>query len=384
MKEAKRQRQAYELWLKGLKPKAIAEIMGISKAGATSMTAKGRKKFGAAAAPLPIPAVITPLLDRISTLEQENAQLRRATSGMYAPSAKDDTDWPEWDVEYKRLMDLDRMVVVHNISDMHAPDHDDQCIAMDLEINAAVQPDITIFNGDMFDFDVLSLKFARAYNRRRVDPFLEVEDWWYNLTRTVKRNNPKGIIIATGCNHGQGRLEVYTNEWEQIFGDRIVAAYNKLVRSEGRVLWLGWVQELYMQNTVFEHGLKAGANPAMGNFKLHGESFNDIAGHAHRWQQIVAIKQLWLQEQQRMLYYPLISTVTGCSQHVPPHYIKNTKAANSTQGSAVSYVNMHGLDTHIQNILYHPRVDGSMVAVFGTQVFEQLAISTEAQLRKTS
>jgi hypothetical protein len=72
-----------------------------------------------------------------------------------------------------------------------------------------------------------------------------------------------------------------------------------------------------------------------------------------------------------MLYYPLISAVSGCSQHVPPHYIKNTKAANSSQGSVVSYVNMQGLDTHVQNIVYHPRVDGSMVAVFGTQAFTQ-------------
>ncbi len=369
MKEAKRQRQAYDLWLKGLKPKEIAAAMGISKAGATSMTAKGRRKFGGI-----LPSVaVTPLLERISFLEKENAQLKKASSGMYPPSSRDDTDWGIWDVEYKRLKKLDRMVVVHSINDMHIPDEDAQCIDMDLEINAEVQPDITILGGDMFDLDVLSLKYQRMFTRRRKDPFLEVEPRYNDIVSALQHNNPNGIILATGDNHGQARIEKFINEWMPIFGDRLTADYNALVRSQNRVLWLGWVQEVYMQNAIFEHGKKSGANPAMTNFKSHGESFTDVAGHAHRWQQVVSVKQLWLQEQRRMLYYPLISAVTGCSQHVPPHYITDTKAVNSTQGSAVSHVNLHGLDTHVQNILYQPRVDGSMVAVFGTRVFKQPA-----------
>lgn len=309
-------------------------------------------------------------------LRRENEQLRiesNTRTAMFEASSRDDTDWDQWDEIYERLSKLDRMIVVHTISDMHIPDDNDQCIQMDLAINAAVKPDITIFNGDMFDFDVLSLKYKRMFNRRRVDPFWEVEPRWDYIVGEVQTNNPNGIIMATGDNHGQIRMENYINEVAMIFGDRLTADYNELVRSHNRVLWLGWEQEIYMNRTVFEHGKRSGANPAMANFKSHGESFSGVAGHAHRWQMIVTIKQLWLQEQRRMLYYPLVSAVAGTSQNIPPSYITDTKALNSTQGSAVSFVNLHGFDTHVQNIVYHPRVDGSLVAVYGNEVFTQQA-----------
>lgn len=372
MRKRERIQLACDLRAQGLKPKQIAEIMGITPAGVTSMISKGRKK------PPTIIIVSDSLAEENRQLKARVAQLESEKKGMYEPSARDDTNWDIWDKEYNRLQQLDRMIVVHSINDMHIPDEDEQCINMDLEINAAVQPDITIFGGDMYDFDVLSLKYKRMYNRRRKDPFLEVEPRWNDIVTTIKDNNPNGIILATGDNHGQQRMEKFINEWIPVFGDRLTADYNALVRCNGLVLWLGWTQEVYMQNTIFEHGKRAGANPAMANFKFHGESFNDVAGHAHRWQQIVSVKQMWLPEEHRMLYYPLTSVVTGCSQHVPPHYITDTKSANSTQGSAITHVNLHGLDSHVQNILYHPRVDGSLVAAFGTQVFKQEAAKATA------
>lgn len=373
---SKRDSEAANLRQQGLSYAQIAERMGISESAARGTASRGKR------------AVViqddeyTALLEEVQELRNKYTELKATVSGMYEPSARDDNDWATWDAEYKRLLGLNRMIVVHSINDMHIPDEDEQCIELDLAINAALQPDITIFGGDMFDFDVLSIKYKRMYNRRRKDPFLEVEPRWNEIVTEVKRNNPKGVIMATGDNHGQIRMENFINEWVQVFGDRLTADYNALVRSDNRVLWLGWVQEIYMNKTIFEHGKKAGANPALANFKSHGESFSDVAGHAHRWQQLVSIKQQWLQDQRRMLYYPLVSAVTGCSQHVPPHYITDTKAVNSTQGCAVSHVNLHGLDTHVQNILYHPRVDGSLIAVFGDRVFEVAAMANE--LRRTA
>lgn len=356
----------------GYSADAIARHFNLRADSVRGRVSRARKRAGNLIQDTP-PDEWDKVLEELAQVRAQLKAMQDADASMYEPSARDDTDWDKWEAEYQRLRRLNRMIVVQTMNDMHIPDDDHQAVDLALAINADVQPDITILGSDAFDFDVLSLKYPRMYNRKRRDPFEEVRGRYDDIVSELREGNPRGTLIALGDNHAQVRGENFINTLIPIFGDRITADYNELIRSQNRVLWLGWQQEVYLHKAIFEHGKKAGANPAMANFKSHGESFTDISGHAHRWQTIVTIKQHWMQEQRRMLYYPLMSAVTGCLQHVPPHYITDTKAINSTQGCAVVHVNMHGLDTHVQNILFHPREDGSLVAVLGKQVYTQQA-----------
>lgn len=304
-------------------------------------------------------------------VEQLRAQIKIDTISLYEPSARDDTDWQQWEQHLTRMEALPRMVKVCTMYDAHLPDDDGQAMELALRINALVQPDVTILGSDFFDFDVLSLKYARMYNRKRRDPFGEVRERYNNIVSRLIAGNPNGIYVAIGDNHAQIRLENFINTLIPMFGDMVTGAYNELVRSNNRVLWLGWSQEVFIGPALFEHGKKAGANPALANFKGRGGSMTGIAGHAHKWMQHVEIKHKILDRGRRVMYYPLISVVTGCLQHTPPHYVQDTKAINWAQGCAVVHINMHGLDTHVQNILFHPREDGSLVAVFGEQELVQ-------------
>lgn len=319
--------------------------------------------------------VMDELLQRAEKAEARVIQLETEADSLYEPSERDDTDWEIWEAYLDRFEGLGRMVIVQTLFDMHLPDDDPQAVALALRINRMVKPDVTILGSDSFDLDVLSLKYPRMYNRKRRDPFEEVRPRYDAIVDELVSGNPHGALIAIGDNHGQQRLENWINNTAPIFGDRLTAAYNELIRSRGRVMWLGWTQELFLNQSVFEHGKKSGANPALANFKARGASMPVLAGHNHRWQQIVEVKQRPMLGGRGMLYYPLISAVTGCLQRIPPHYVTDTKAANWTQGCAIIHVNMHGMDTHVQNILFHPRLDGSLVAVFGSEELIQPAVA---------
>jgi hypothetical protein len=314
------------------------------------------------------------------TLRSRIIQLETEHEGMYWPSARDDTDWDQWAARVAEWQKRDTMIKGQTHYDMHMPDNCKRAEGLRLQINRIAQPDFAVLGSDSFDFDVLSLKYKRMYNRKQRDPFEEVRAMYDDYVTRLIADNPKVVLIAIGDNHGQQRTENFINELIPIFGDRITAAYNELIRSRGRVLWLGWVQEFRLGTSLFEHGKKTAANAAAANIKNRGSDVADIAGHVHRITQQINMNEGVLDDGITPWHYPVMSVTTGHGQNTPPHYITDTHATNSQSGCAVVDINLRGKDVHIQNLLFHPRRDGSLVTMFGEHMLAEQD-SAVAQIR---
>lgn len=321
------------------------------------------------------------MLQENAQLKQRIIQLEKQEDGMYEPSARDDTDWNKWAGIVARWMKLDRMIKAQTHYDQHIPDDSKECTGLRLQINRIAQPDLGILGSDAFDFDVLSLKYKRMYNRKRRDPFEEVRATYDDLVTRLIQDNPNIVLIAIGDNHGQQRVENFINELIPIFGDRITADYNALMRSRGRVLWLGWVQEFRLTTALFEHGKKTAANAAAANVKHRGSDVSDIAGHVHRLTQEIKMNEGVMDDGITAWHYPVVSVTTGHGANNPPHYSQDTKATGWQAGCAVVDVNLQGKDVHVQNLLFHPRKDGSMVTVFGEHVLIEYKQAVAQELK---
>lgn len=313
-----------------------------------------------------LPQEVNTLKSRIRELEE---QIEQEDSSMYEPSARDDTDIEKWKLVVRRLKDLPRMVKVMAFNDIHFPDHDPQALELAHQIATYFQPDICIVGSDAFDFDVLSLKFKRMFNRKRRDPFEEVYPFWDVMTRRLERDVPGTTMVAIGDNHAQGRLEKFINETANPFADRLTSDFNELVRNGGRVLWLGWSQEVRIGPALFEHGKKTGANPAQQGAKARGWISPRIGGHAHRPATNVVVGEITGEDGTSAFHYPIVSINTGCLCHLNPHYITDTHCSDWVHGVGLAHINMNGLDSHFQNVLFHTRKDGAMVTALGEKTF---------------
>ena len=71
------------------------------------------------------------------------------------PATLDDTrHWEQWKRE--RATRLDMPIVVLCLFDLHIPDHDEEALKLVTNLAFALQPDVIVFGGDMFDFDAMS------------------------------------------------------------------------------------------------------------------------------------------------------------------------------------------------------------------------------------
>ncbi len=304
-----------------------------------------------------------------AALQAEVTALKSNVIQMYEPSAREDTDWDKWVQHVKRFKSLDRMVRVMMWNDMHMPDHDPQAVELAFKIHDEYMPDVNLVGSDAWDFDVLSLKYPRMYNRRRRDVFKEVEPHWNGFIDRLHKRNPDAVNVALPDNHAAGRFTAYVNERAPEFGDTLTEDWNDLVRAGGRVLWLGWGQEVRLASALFEHGLKAGENAVRSSAKQRGFAKSKAQGHGHTPSWYLWIADGTADDGTTQFLQPMMSVMSGHLANSHAHYIKHTDASTWAQGVVLANINMHGYDVHFQNIVFYPRVDGSLVASFGAQVF---------------
>jgi hypothetical protein len=298
-------------------------------------------------------------------LAAENAALKAQAEAMYDASPRDESDWGAWVSAFQKLKMLPRMVKVMAWNDMHAPDTDMQALDLAFQIAERLQPDINIVGSDAFDFDTLSLKFKRAHNRKTRDIFYEVRPHWDGFTERLTQVTPNAVNLAIADNHASGRLATFIDECAAMLGDTIVDSFADLVRSSGRVLWLGFQQEFRIGKLLIEHGLKAGENAAKSSMLARGGATPKMQGHGHYPASHVNVIDTTADDGVSQFHYPVQSIMTGHLGNPRAHYAKHTDFRRWVQGVGIAYVNLHGVDVHFQNVLFHPRMDGSLACVFG-------------------
>lgn len=277
------------------------------------------------------------------------------------PYYLDDTDkWELWQEHFSEDNDVATVMV---LSDIHFPDESSAALEVAFKLMSIVQPDIIIFNGDIFDFDALST-FAKKRHRRSTDALKEVEMRWHHMIDRIKRICPNAVLVAYRGNHDD-RIERWNAMANNPFADSTEEMFVEMVRSNKRVWWLGRNQETHVGAWYIQHGKRSGKNSASLSLNDLGGATPHGQGHAHTISNVV--KRV---NDGRSLgdYRVVMSSTSGTLCNIPPHYIQDTKMSKWLNGLMIGHVWMDSRDVNIQNLVFHRRPDGTLWTVFGNEV----------------
>jgi hypothetical protein len=258
-------------------------------------------------------------------------------------------------------------------ADMHIPDTNWQAVDLARQLRRYIKPDVDFFLGDEDDLDTVSTHWSRAENRRRVDAFHEIKFPWYRFIDCIDRDYKTDIKVRIGGNHTFQRIENLVNENVPMLADTIIETYIDIARANGRVNWLGWTDETWINSYHIEHGTRVGENSAKNSLKDAGWSSPRTGGHVHSpseaWNYSFVKSNDILQPNRVIIQSVTLPAL--CNIH--PHYAGNKKKSRWMNGVGVAYVNLNGLDVHQHKIIFHTRANGTMAAAFGSEVFVQAA-----------
>lgn len=312
-------------------------------------------------------------------LRTENEELRsllaQMDADMYEPSAKDINDWQKWEDFINHKANTDGTLTILQWPDMHKPDEDMQVEELGLQMADVLQPDMHLWNGDLFDFDILSLKFPRSHNRRRRDAFREVRRPWMRLLDRLDDITPDSKKVVTGGNHCRIRVQTLANA-NPMNGDSLIEDFLDVVRQDGRVWWPGWFDELFIGPLHIQHGDRTGKNAAKLSITDVGGTMSNAASHTHfpSWY----INTAYAKNDDNLLVpdrYYVESVITPCMCHIYPHYAQDKQKSKWVNGMTVIHINLRDRDVHFQNRIFHKRKDGSLAVSFGEHFLVQPPLS---------
>jgi predicted phosphodiesterase len=277
------------------------------------------------------------------------------------PQTQDDADAIASVIAGLRV--LGRPAVLTIASDQHIPDHDPRALALNIETERHVQPDLRVDGGDIFDLPTIShfakdkavpiisaLRMARPDYYRYIDARMDVSS---------------APIIHVSGNHDD-RVRRKRDEWFQM-GEEIQDAYAALVRAEGRVLWHGWLQDLEIGYLNIIHGERTNIHASKSTLETDlAYGMSVVFGHTHRY-------GLWT----KMTKPPggrrrLVQSVNiGFGGNNPPAYKSEMhRAVDWVHGSAMAHVYLDDWIVNIQPIPYHVTQAGGMVCFVGSTRLE--------------
>lgn len=346
---SKRDSEAANLRQQGYSNREIAERMGITANAVRGMASRGK---------------------RATVIEDD----------LYYPSARDINDNDEWAEYLKFATKRDRMLKIFFWPDMHIPDTNWQAVELARKIRKAVKPDVDFFLGDEDDLDTVSTHWARAENRKRVDAFHEIKYPWNGHIDDIERDYVSDMMVRIGGNHTYARMENLINEKVPMFADTLIETYIDIARANGRVKWLGWTDECWINSYHIEHGTRTGENSAKNSLKDAGWSSPRTGGHVHSPSEAWNYGYTPSNNIQRPNRFIVQSVTLPCLCNIHPHYAGNKKKSRWINGVGIAYVNLNGLDVHQHKVIFHTRANGDLCAAFGSDEFIQK--STSMQLRK--
>lgn len=301
----------------------------------------------------------------VDALKRENDALRAKIQLLENPAdsfPKPRGDTAQITAMLDNLRGLQRYARVHVVSDEHMPDHDPRAITMNCLISRYVNPDLTVFNGDEYDFSALSLHYVVDRADGHGDAFRAVRPHWQGY---VDRMWGRYFLFLDG-NHN-ARLDTFLNMQAQQFGDTLEDEYAALVRYNGKVMWRGGLEEIDIGGLHIHHGERTGENSAKNALvKDFGGAQCVHQGHTHGISVYVHSAKVPGQERFRV-----VSSVTaGFAGNKPPRYrARKTNLSKWIPASTVYHVDMHSDDVHFTLIPYHETPQGGLVAFYGSKMF---------------
>lgn len=282
----------------------------------------------------------------------------------YPPHLDDTEKWEKWQYDFPKKKDV---ITVMFWSDIHIPDHSSSALALSEKLLGILQPDVLIHGGDMFDFDALST-FAKSRRRRFRDAIDEVSDVWRNITYRVNKISPKTLQIAFRGNH-DSRIERWNDMAANPFADTTEEAFVQMVRSDGRVLWLGQYQETHVDTLFVQHGKKVGENAAKAAVKDQGWGTSLVQGHNHRPALFVHRVN---SKRNPANYQVVMGASAGALCNIPPHYQMDTKQTSWLHGIVTGHVNIPEETSNLQNVIFHKNAKtGKLWTSFGEHVVSE-------------
>ena len=204
-----------------------------------------------------------------------------ATAPLYRPyPAGDDTPlWDEW--KQKRVNQM--AVTVLCLFDFHIPDHSEDALRLLYNLAFVVQPEVIVFGGDMFDFDLLS-SFDTPVNRERGDAYQEIRGPWTEIIDHLRMQCRTAKFVAFGGNHERRRMKFWASVGRlgAPFYVSNELQFVEIVRSRERVWWLAEVEETSIGELIIQHGERYGENAAKSTLKQLGWGVSIVQGHSHR------------------------------------------------------------------------------------------------------
>lgn len=304
---------------------------------------------------------------RIAQLEKilVNAGLHRDQDDLlyepYPPNLNDTDKWLNWQ---RTVLKKKPFVSVMIWSDIHMPDHSSTAISLAKNLLSVAKPDVLVYAGDMFDFDSLST-FAKSRRRRYKDAVVEVNGMWNSLTGDIARISPTTKQIAFRGNHDT-RVDRYNDMAANPFADTTEEAFVEMVRSGGRVWWLGEYQETHVGCLFIQHGKRVGENAAKGAAKDQGWATSVVQGHNHR----PGVYIHRVNDPRDLANYRVITSVSsGALCNIPPHYQMDTKQSTWLNGIVMAHVDSRDDTVNIQNLVFHRKSDtGKMWVAYGDSI----------------
>lgn len=275
----------------------------------------------------------------------------------------DDHRYKELTTRLSRLPRLARLLIC---SDQHMPDHDPRALALAVKLAKATQPDVIVLNGDTFDFSQIG-RFPQHHSTVKKDVFRAVRGAYHAHIHELSSAAPGAAIIHLDGNHN-ARLGSYLAEHTD-FQETLLDEYRALVRAGNRVLYLGEVQELELPGLLIQHGTRYGKNAAAHALEDLGGNYPMVQGHTHR----PASLYKRIKARTPAGYHVVMSAVGGCLCNIPPAYTshKTRQGAHQLQGVVLAHIDMRGgALTNLQNVVFHSRADGALVAIVGNEVLE--------------
>jgi len=268
------------------------------------------------------------------------------------PTSTDDAEaWQQWKKEHPEIKAL-------FLYDLHIPDHNEQAVKLAVKLAGVVKPNLIIFGGDNMDFPAFS-HFQSTERPHMVDAFQEIQPVWDSLIDNLKEAAPEAVIVALGGNH-EARLFKFMAEHWQLY-DTLQGVFADLMRSRGRVWWLGGAQQTSIGDLLVKHGRRWSVNTARINLDTIGGGASIIQGHSHK-PSLVVKKVLRADGTYRVLY----SAVAPCLCNAPPWYNKYTGEA-WLHGVAVGHI---GENVNLQNIVFAPTSSGGLECWYGGEHVE--------------
>lgn len=262
------------------------------------------------------------------------------------------------------LRRLGRPALVGLFSDHHFGDHDPRAIALHVEIERELQPDMTVDYGDVGDLATLS-NFPLPAGAPRASALSVVYPPYMQYTDARCEASPDTKRVHITGNH-DARVKRRADEaW--FFEREIQEAWAALIRAGNRVMWAGWKEEIDIHWLNVRHGQRTNMHAAKSTVETDlAYGMSVIFGHTHRF-------GAWMktQKQPDKRRRVIQAYNIGYAGNNPPAYEADAKdSVDWIRGCAFAHVWMDDFIVDIKPVIYHETRKGGMVCAVGSKIIE--------------